>query len=1409
VYRTGVATWSDDSQYFFARNLPREEVYVTFTYGPILSGDGHTVEGVFCPCTETTEKIVGARRIETLRKLGVQALETRTVEAACEEAARVLAENPYDIPFAAIYLVNGAGTHAELKSLAGFPQDARPFPSSISFSDGDIFPWPLASTLRSRRAAETSDLISAGLQLPGGPWPEAASKALVLPIFAAERENLSGLAVLGVSPRRVFDDACRTFFSLIAGHIGAAISDARAYEAEQKRAEALAELDRAKTAFFSNVSHEFRTPLTLMLGPLEDELRENPAARERLEIAHRNSLRLLKLVNTLLDFSRIEAGRIEANYEPTDFAAHTAELASVFRSAVEKAGLRLVVDCPRLPEPVYVDREMWEKIVLNLLSNAFKFTFEGEIKVTLRRRDDRVELSVSDTGVGIPEAELPKIFQRFHRVRGAKSRTHEGTGIGLALAQELARLHGGEIKARSREGEGSTFTVSIRTGMDHLPADRISAERQLRSTGLGALPFVEEALRWLPDESPACATSLGADEQPREFETTDDGPPATGKSRILFADDNADMRAYVRRLLGRRYHVEVVPDGHAALEAARSRPPDLILTDVMMPGLDGFGLLKELRADEGARAIPVIMLSARAGEEARVEGLYAGADDYLIKPFSARELLARVDSQLGMARLRRESEKNVREVNIELSRRLAELEKANAEIRDSRRAAFNLMEDAVQAKEALRREQELLDAALSASDTGAFRWNPFTDEFLEVDQHFKRLWGFAPDDHVRVTQDVVARVHPDDAPEFTRAIDSCRNGRDLDQECQVIHSDGSVYWMLIRSKGERDAKGQFTNLIGACTDITARKRAETAMSQLAAIVESSNDAIISKDLNGFITSWNKGAEKLFGYAAEEIIGKPVTILFPEDRLDEEARILERLRRGKRTDHYDTVRRRKDGHEIAISMAASPIRDKAGKVIGASKIARDVSERKRAEIEREELLLKESAARAEAEAARAEAENANRTKDEFLAVVSHELRAPLNSIIGYNRMLREMQHDAARLKQSCDIIERNARTQLQLIEDLLDTARIASGKLRLELRKLDIMPILAEALDIVRLAAETKGVQLRIADCGLRTADSQSPSGQVKITTSIDVENQSAIRNPQSAIVMGDAARLQQIVWNLLSNAIKFTPAGGRVELRAERAGEYVRIVVSDTGKGIHPEFMPYVFDRFRTRDSSSSRRSGGLGLGLALVKHLAELHGGKVEVASEGVGRGSTFIVTLPLAAESEVNAAEPPALAAAVGANAGTQTNDETVAPAGLTIAGIRVLVVDDQEDARAMLAEFLGHCGAVVTTASSGAEALTIISDPPGGARPDVLLCDIAMPGEDGYTALRRMRALEEARGVAASQRIPAIALTALAGAKERLRALSAGFRFHIAKPVDPVELMYVIANTVGTWRQEEALC
>ncbi len=375
VLATGKATWSENSELYFNRRLPREEVYFTWTYAPILAADAQTVEGIFCPCTETTEQIVGARRSETLRRLGLRAQESRTVEAACQHAVTVLSENPRDTSFAAIYLVDAAGSKATL-SAPVVPEEEYLLPLSVSLSgDDSLSPWPLASVLRTKSPVEIGDLESLGVRIPGKPWPELVAKAIMLPIYSAP-ETLAGILVAGMGPRRPWDAAYRTFFDLVAGHVGVAISDARAYEHERQRAEALAEIDRAKTRFFSNVSHEFRTPLTLMLGSLEDLLAKAEGEitsenRAVLNVAHRNALRLLKLVNTLLDFSRIEAGRAQASYQPTDLATLTEDLASSFRSAVEKAGLRLTVDCPPLAQPLYVDRDMWEKIVLNLISNAF------------------------------------------------------------------------------------------------------------------------------------------------------------------------------------------------------------------------------------------------------------------------------------------------------------------------------------------------------------------------------------------------------------------------------------------------------------------------------------------------------------------------------------------------------------------------------------------------------------------------------------------------------------------------------------------------------------------------------------------------------------------------------------------------------------------------------------------------------------------------------------------------------------------------------------------------------------------------------------------------------------------------------------------------------------------------------
>jgi PAS domain S-box-containing protein len=669
VFEQGEASFVDDVRLFMNRGGFLEETYYSFSYSPIRDEAGE-VAGLFCPSTEVTAKVVHARRLRTLSELSASALMQKTTESACASAIATLAKNPDDIPFAILYLIDGEKKRANLEQVCGTPKDIESLtPSGVDLNDENsqhVF-WPLAEVEKSGQARVISLGEVAGLPL--GPAQQKVSQAMVLPVAALGEERTLGILVVGVNPTSRLDVEYRTFYGLVAGQIATGIQNARAVEEERKRLEALAEIDRAKTAFFSNVSHEFRTPLTLMLGPVEELLARShtdlpPAAKAQLELVNRNGTRLLRLVNTLLDFSRIEAGRMQAIYQPTDLAAFTVELASVFRSATEKAGLQLKLDCPKIGPPVFVDRGMWEKIVLNLISNAFKFTFEGSITVSLTEAGENVELWVRDTGVGIPAAEISRLFDRFHRIENTRSRTHEGSGIGLALVHELVKLHGGLVRVESTLGTGSTFIVSLPLGSAHLPAERIGGSRTLASTAVGAAPFVEEALRWLPDaEFEEPAEILPADELlPVPCPPSAVGGEAAEKRpHIVVADDNSDMRQYLVRLLSERYEVHAVSDGKAAFDAVRERAPELILSDVMMPNLDGFGLLRELRSDPRTRTIPIILLSARAGEESRVEGMEQGADDYLIKPFSARELLARVQTHLQMARVRKQSEEALRQ----------------------------------------------------------------------------------------------------------------------------------------------------------------------------------------------------------------------------------------------------------------------------------------------------------------------------------------------------------------------------------------------------------------------------------------------------------------------------------------------------------------------------------------------------------------------------------------------------------------------------------------------------------------------------------------------------------------------------------------------------------------------------
>ena len=607
------ASWLPGLLLLLERAGYREETYFTVSHAPAFGDDGE-VAGMHAVCTEVTGEVLGARRQALLHDLatvgGQLGEETRTVQSMCSALSR----NALDIPFAAVYLAAGetaAGEGEVFRRTATIGCDPDLLPAELPAGTSEL-PLPVE-----------------GLGVVGGPFGDRVTDAAVLPLTASRDAEPIGLLVAGRSPNRALDAEYATFHELVAGQFAGAVMTIRAFEAERHRARALAELDRAKTTFFADVSHELRTPLTLLLGPIGDVLDDPDLplpsdSRDQLSLAFRNGRRLQRLVNDLLDFASIEAGRAHPVRVQTDVATYTADLAGIFRAAAERAGLDLTVTCPALPRTSYVDPRMWEKIVVNLLSNAVKYTFVGEIEVAVHGEEDRFLLRVRDTGVGIPAEELPQLFQRFHRVAGAAARTREGTGIGLALVSELAALHGGSVSVQSRPDTGSTFTVALPYGAPDAEADTEHGPVEPSESARG------EAAGWEQDTVRPAATQHAH-------------RPGTG---LLVVDDNADMRSYLTRLLAPHWSVRTTANGEEALSAVADEAPALVLTDVMMPRVDGFELLRALRADPATCDIPVIMLTARAGQEASVEGLEAGADDYLAKPFRAEELLARIRAVL-------------------------------------------------------------------------------------------------------------------------------------------------------------------------------------------------------------------------------------------------------------------------------------------------------------------------------------------------------------------------------------------------------------------------------------------------------------------------------------------------------------------------------------------------------------------------------------------------------------------------------------------------------------------------------------------------------------------------------------------------------------------------------------------
>jgi PAS domain S-box-containing protein len=653
VTENNEGTYVESQLLIMERNGYPEETYYTFSYTPIPGDDGKTA-GVFCANSDDTERIISERQLKTLTLLGKNLSDCNSEMEIIERATNTLHENPYDFPY--VMFAKISNTKASL----AYSTDQNVSETILQlFSDltgKNEYCKTINDSINTRKILTVDSNPNEITQLPKGAWEISATKLIILPICQQGMEEPFGVLIIGKNPYRLLDEQYESFFALVADQISNSFSDIHRLEEERKRAEALAEIDRAKTLFFSNISHEFRTPLTLLLGPIEDALNDAdtlPLNKERMNVAYRNALRMQKLVNTLLEFSRIEAGRMEGKFTETDISKFTKDLASLFRSAIEKAGMQLKFSSSDIKSKVYVDIEMWERIILNLISNAFKYSKEGTISIDIKEVKKKVVVSVKDTGTGIPFEQLDNIFNRFHRVENSGGRSQEGTGIGLALVKELVKLHSGTIDVKSELGKGSEFIVTIPSGNEHLSAEKISEDHK-NSSPLHAKGYLEEALKWIPDTG---SEKTHIDKNEEEFNSN--------LNTVLLADDNTDMRDYVKRLLSGQFNVITAVDGEDAFRKILKYKPDLLLSDIMMPGLDGFGLLKRVRNHIELKNIPVIFLSARAGDEAKVEGLDAGADDYLVKPFSAKELLVRVSNHIRINQVRRETEQQFYHLFVE------------------------------------------------------------------------------------------------------------------------------------------------------------------------------------------------------------------------------------------------------------------------------------------------------------------------------------------------------------------------------------------------------------------------------------------------------------------------------------------------------------------------------------------------------------------------------------------------------------------------------------------------------------------------------------------------------------------------------------------------------------------------
>ena len=1320
-------TFVEQKLLIMERNGFPEETYYTFSYSPIPNDDG-TAGGIICANSDDTSRVIGERQLMLLRELAASTADARQWRDACELSARALRSNPRDLPFALLYVAEPGAADVTLAGASGIERGHRAAPEALSMAEDA--PWPVAEALRTQGMIVVCDLAQRfGPGLPSGPWSIEPTQAVLLPIMPGGETGRAAVLIVAVNPCRLLDEGYHAFLNLLAGQIGGAIGYAHAYEEERRRAEALSEIDRAKTTFFSNISHEFRTPLTLMLGPLEELLAKQDATSEAdrslLEITHRNGLRLLKLVNALLDFSRIEAGRFQITPQPTDIAAFTTELASLFRSAIETVGLQLNVDrgldAGGGPIIAQIDRDMWEKVVMNLLSNAFKFTFSGSIKVSLRQaRDGSIEMSVADTGIGIPPEEVPRLFERFHRVAGSPGRSVEGSGIGLAMVQELVKLHGGTIRVDSTPGVGSCFTVVLPHvgGPVAVPAAEATPTSPA-ALSRHALAYVDAARRWIPESNQL--DEIGTDEPQSLLETAETSAPLQdGKvaARVLVVDDNADLRDYMRRILGQAGHeVQVAVDGAEALQVARTVLPDLIVSDVMMPRLDGFGLLRELRSDPVLRETPVLLLSARAGEEARVGGLESGADDYLTKPFSARELVARVAGNLQLARLRRETERNLREesrtleilnrvgtavaAELDLGRAVQVVTDAATELTGAAFGSFFYNVQSPPGGQVSQFNQAKQDDdggrymlyALSGAPKEAFASLPMPRITALFEATFKGEGIVRVDD---VTQDprygrnapfrgmpaghlpvrsylaapVISRTgeviggllfgHPE--PDvFTARSERIVVG--IAAQAAIAIDNARLYQAAQSEIAER------TKAEGALRELneTLERRVSEAVADRDRLWELSEDLLVVASFDGTLQRISPSWQSTLGYPLHWLMSHSYMDLLHPDEVEMVTGQLERLRRAGVPVRYESRLKRTDGawRWVAWTLSLDPASDRIHGV------GRDVTTDK----DNAEALQ--------------HAEEALRMAQKMESIgkltggVAHDFNNLLQVIGGNLQLLAK---DVA----GADKAEQRVRNALA---GVARGANLASQLLAFGRRQ----PLAPKVVNLGRFIRGLDDMFRRALGDGIEIETVVSGGLWNTLVDPFQVEN--ALLN--LAINARDAMRGHGRLTMEAGNA---SLDDAYAQRNAEVApGQYVMVALTDTGSGMPPEVRERAFEPFFTTKPEGQ----GTGLGLSMVYGFVKQSGGHVKIYSEP-GHGTTVRIYLPRVRQEE---------------------DLETQIDAGPAKGGAEtVLVVEDDEDVRGTVVEMLSDLGYTVLKAKDAQSALAIVES---GVPINLLFTDVVMPG------------------------------------------------------------------------------